>query len=262
MRIFLSHSSKDKREVRKLAHDLEQAGVEVWLDEWEIKVGESISQSVETGITEADYVAVWLTKNAVESGWVQTEWRMKLSHEISSKEVRVLPLLAEDCDIPLILSDKKRADFRQYEIGFQELTSSLGISKPIRTPIQEPDEDLTKLQLFSLLTAFCAIGALGGGIGSGADGILSGGLGAGLVACLMWGYVRIFRQQNTIRISWRLILTWMATGFSATQTDLTLVEPTSWLASFYPAFFGGCCYAAVLYYFFPSQEIFSDTKAP
>ncbi|HSS48239.1 MAG TPA: toll/interleukin-1 receptor domain-containing protein [Thermoanaerobaculia bacterium] len=34
--VFLSHSSKDKPAVRKLAETLRARGLKVWLDEWEL----------------------------------------------------------------------------------------------------------------------------------------------------------------------------------------------------------------------------------
>ena len=40
--IFLSHNSKDKPFVRKLADDLRKKGHYVWVDEAEIKVGDSL----------------------------------------------------------------------------------------------------------------------------------------------------------------------------------------------------------------------------
>jgi hypothetical protein len=39
--IFLSHAFEDKQFARKLAKDLRQAGHIVWIDEAEIKVGDS-----------------------------------------------------------------------------------------------------------------------------------------------------------------------------------------------------------------------------
>ena len=39
--VFLSHSSKDKAEVRPLAERLRKDGLKVWLDEWEIPVAAS-----------------------------------------------------------------------------------------------------------------------------------------------------------------------------------------------------------------------------
>jgi TIR domain len=40
--VFLSHSSRDKPRVRRLAESLRGAGLQVWLDEWVIQPGDDI----------------------------------------------------------------------------------------------------------------------------------------------------------------------------------------------------------------------------
>ena len=49
-KLFLSHSSRDKPFVRRLAADLSRLGHYPWLDEWEIQVGESIPAKVSEGL--------------------------------------------------------------------------------------------------------------------------------------------------------------------------------------------------------------------
>ncbi len=129
-RVFLSHSQADKKAVRRLADDLIAAGITVWLDERQIGVGDLISQHIQEGIASADYVAVWLTRRAVSSEWVKREWGAKLNKEIDGRDIQVLPLLAESCDIPLLLADKKYADFRySYDDGLNELLTRLGAQR-------------------------------------------------------------------------------------------------------------------------------------
>jgi len=82
-RIFISHSSKDQEAVLRLAEDLKRAGVEVWLDQYEIQVGDRITQKVQEGLKDARYLTVWLTREAIGSGWVQNEWQSKFSVEIA-----------------------------------------------------------------------------------------------------------------------------------------------------------------------------------
>ncbi len=91
--IFLSHSSNDKEKVRTLAKDLQEAGLTVWLDEWEICVGDSITQKIQSGLSTSTYIAIWLTQHAVTSGWVQKEWQTKFGVEVQEGNVAVLPLL-------------------------------------------------------------------------------------------------------------------------------------------------------------------------
>ena len=131
MKVFLSYASKDRNDVRRLGADLHAAGLDVWLDEWRIQVGDSITEKVEEGIEAADYVAVWLTKHAVASRWVDKEWRTKFRAEIDSGQVLVLPLLAEECSLPPFLQDKRYADFRaSYDAGLRELLARFELPSP------------------------------------------------------------------------------------------------------------------------------------
>ena len=125
-KLFLSHSSKDKEFARKIAKDLVKNGFEVWFDEWEIMVGESISQKIEKGLEDSDFVAVLLSSNSVKSGWVKKEWQSRIGKEAKEKKVHILPLKLEQCIFPNLLVDKKYADFStDYENGLIELLSSI-----------------------------------------------------------------------------------------------------------------------------------------
>lgn len=55
-KIFLSHSSSDKPFVHKLAEDLRARDHAIWLDEWEIRVGECIPTRIEEGLQESKFV--------------------------------------------------------------------------------------------------------------------------------------------------------------------------------------------------------------
>lgn len=79
--IFLSRNSKDKPFVRRLAERLRSCGVRVWLDEAEIGIGDSLIQRIGTAIDETDYVAVVLSKNSINSEWVQRELQIALQKE-------------------------------------------------------------------------------------------------------------------------------------------------------------------------------------
>lgn len=124
--VFISYSSRNKSQVRYLAKDLKRFGIEVWLDEWKIKIGDPITQKIQKGIEDCDYILVWLTKDSVKSGWVAREWQAKYNEEVKTKKIKVLPLLAEKCQIPKLLSDKKYANFTDdYSAGLTELLATL-----------------------------------------------------------------------------------------------------------------------------------------
>jgi hypothetical protein len=125
-KLFLSHSSKDNYFAGKLGADLKKLGHEVWLDEWEIKVGDCIVQKIEEGITDSDYIIIVLTPEAIESGWVGREWKTAFWKEVNQKKVIVLPVLLKKCEIPALISTKRHADFREdYAIGLASLTQAI-----------------------------------------------------------------------------------------------------------------------------------------
>ena len=119
---FLSHSSKDKPFIRQLSSDLVKEGIDVWLDEHKILVGDSITEKIGQGLAQSDYFVIALSETSVDSAWVKKELSGALIREVEKREVTVLPILLGDCDIPDMLKDKKYADFRQsYKEGLRDL---------------------------------------------------------------------------------------------------------------------------------------------
>lgn len=51
-RVFISHSSKDKPAVEKLARALRAKGIDAWLDKWEIAPGDDIVARINEGLEE------------------------------------------------------------------------------------------------------------------------------------------------------------------------------------------------------------------
>jgi predicted aspartyl protease len=130
-RAFLSHNSKDKVFVRRLASDLDRNGVDVWFDEWRIKPGESISGSIAEGLKKYNNFVLIMTPNCMTSKWVARElsvaiYRFNSKQKKGQKGTKIVPALAKECSIPLWLSDIKYVDFRRcYRKAFKELLDAL-----------------------------------------------------------------------------------------------------------------------------------------
>ena len=152
--VFLSHSSKDKDFVRKLANDLTEMGHTPWLDERDIRAGESIVGKVGEGVAKADYVVIVLSNNSVQSGWFAREWEAKLWQEINQRKTMVIPVLFEDCEIPLLLQPKEYADFRKsYTKGFVELMGGISPILPgSQAEIQELNQPEANAEISMLLS--------------------------------------------------------------------------------------------------------------
>ncbi len=68
--VFLSHASSDKKLVNDLATRIEKT-TNVWLDEKEIVVGDSITEKIDDGLRNCDALVLCLSKNSVNSSWVR-----------------------------------------------------------------------------------------------------------------------------------------------------------------------------------------------
>lgn len=123
---FLSHSSRDKPFIRQLASDLTKNGISVWLDEREIRVGDSIPDKVGQGLAESDFFLIALSENSVDSAWVKKELNQALVAEIEKRKTHILPLKLSECQIPQLIRDKKYADFSaNYKEGLKDLLSTM-----------------------------------------------------------------------------------------------------------------------------------------
>ena len=110
--IFLSHTRVDKPFVRRLRDDLRTRGVpQVWVDEAEIEIGDSLISKIEAGIKDCRFVGVVLSSRSINAPWVRKELDVAMNREISGGEVVVLPLLYENCELPEFLKGKLYADF-------------------------------------------------------------------------------------------------------------------------------------------------------
>ena len=110
--LFLSHSSKDKSLVRRLAEDLNRCGVDAWLDEWELQVGDSLQQTIAQAMEQSRYVAVLISKHFLDSDWANSELRQAIARAKREKRTVVLPLLCDDSQVPAFVEDRIYLDFR------------------------------------------------------------------------------------------------------------------------------------------------------
>lgn len=130
--VFLSHAANDKAFARRLAKDIERAGGTAWLDEAEVRIGDSLIERISHAISSTDFVAAVLSPCSVASQWVKTELRLAMTSEIAGRSVKVLPLLYRDCVIPEFLVDKKYADFRDeanYEVALSQILEYLDLDR-------------------------------------------------------------------------------------------------------------------------------------
>lgn len=91
---FISHDSRDKELIAKsIAKGLSSRLCPVWYDEYSLKVGDSLRESIEKGIKEANKCILVLTPNYLDNlSWGKTEFNSIFTRELIKKEKVILPI--------------------------------------------------------------------------------------------------------------------------------------------------------------------------
>jgi hypothetical protein len=125
--VFVSHAQADRKVALQVANALRDVGLRVWVDTWELQVGDSITQRIDQNIASGDILLVLLSQSAVASKWVLKEFSAALSGELRDRAITVVPALIEDCDIPPLLADRQFLDLRQdLPTAIQRLVEQIG----------------------------------------------------------------------------------------------------------------------------------------
>lgn len=90
--VFISHASEDKDEiVRPLAEALRHGGLEVWYDEFELKIGDSLRRKIDSGLARSRFGVVVLSKEFFRKGWPNYELDGLVTRAVSGEQV-LLPI--------------------------------------------------------------------------------------------------------------------------------------------------------------------------
>src|SRR5712691_6770427 len=126
MPVFISYSHQDERFATRLAAQLVKHKARVWIDQWELHVGDSLLERIQAAMQGASALIVILSKAAVDSEWCKKELSSGLLRELEERKVVVLPVLMEDCQIPLFVRGKRYADFRHdFDRGLQDILEAV-----------------------------------------------------------------------------------------------------------------------------------------
>jgi hypothetical protein len=126
--VFISYAHADQAWVEVLAENLHQLGLDVFFDQWEIGPGDMLVHRLDEGLRARNSVLV-VSPTALERPWVQEEYAAMVMRAVD-KQLRLIPVLLKDAEMPLLLASRVWVDFRGadgpvYEARVRELVKAL-----------------------------------------------------------------------------------------------------------------------------------------
>lgn len=85
--LFICHASEDKDIVRPLAQLLQNEGYSIWYDEFELKLGDSISEKIDYGLARSRFGLVVLSPSFFNKNWPKRELRGLVTRDVDEKTI-------------------------------------------------------------------------------------------------------------------------------------------------------------------------------
>lgn len=119
--MFFSYSRADAKFALKLATDLKNAGVNLWIDQLNIPPGVRWDAEIEKSLEASNSLLVILSDSSVRSDNVLDE----VSHALENNK-QVFPIIIDNCKIPFRLKRLQHIDFTaDYGTAFNRLLQAL-----------------------------------------------------------------------------------------------------------------------------------------
>lgn len=105
MKIFISHSSKDKKFVRHLKDCLLENTIETWVDENQLDFGDILVNKLENALEETSHLVIILSPTSIETDWVNFELKKALENPLlvraettrkASSSFKLVPAIRQD----------------------------------------------------------------------------------------------------------------------------------------------------------------------
>jgi tetratricopeptide (TPR) repeat protein len=134
--VFISYGHQDTAWVHTLAENLHRAGLDVFLDKWEITPGDVVVHELERGLLGSRNGILVVSPASMARPWVQQEYAVMVGRAVEGTQ-RLIPVLLGDVEVPPFAATRLWVDFRgvhgpEYERRVRQLVATLRGERPTR----------------------------------------------------------------------------------------------------------------------------------
>lgn len=105
MKVFISHSSTDKKFVRTLKDCLNENGIQTFLDEDQLDLGDNLMAKLENALDDTSHLVIILSPASINSKWVKYELKKAIENHKTGVTQKIIPIKYRECQVPTELND-------------------------------------------------------------------------------------------------------------------------------------------------------------
>lgn len=119
LRVFLSHSSKDKKIVDEIFNQFQINEIGAWYDKYQIEPGDSVTEKINQGLDESDIGIICVSNNFLNSpsGWTKNELNYFIQRRMRNpdKPFIVVNFDVPHDELPPLVQDYRYIDFSEAD---------------------------------------------------------------------------------------------------------------------------------------------------
>lgn len=133
-KIFVSYCHKDKKVVRQIIDELRSYGLDFWIDEEQIDIGDRIMERIDHGMKESDIPIIFMSKHTKESMFAKHELQTFFSRIIYERTTNKSWFLVKLDDVELNEIVIGLSDFKYFDM---DQDSVLDLAENLQTKLKK-----------------------------------------------------------------------------------------------------------------------------
>jgi hypothetical protein len=101
---FISYGGPDSAFAKRLAKDIEAAGIRVWFAKWDLDYGDDVVEEITNGLDTTGKFVIILSPEAIQRSWVKKELSAAFQQALSGPGKLIVPIMYRKCQPPLFLA--------------------------------------------------------------------------------------------------------------------------------------------------------------
>ncbi|MDQ3814756.1 MAG: toll/interleukin-1 receptor domain-containing protein [Armatimonadota bacterium] len=124
-KVFISHSSADKKWAEKLKETLDQHGFSTWLDTESLEPGDNIQRKIEDAIQSSDAIIVLVGSRQEPDELQRFTWSIALEAMWRDPNKVIIPFLLKDAELPSFISNHQAIRARNPRSDWSQAVHNL-----------------------------------------------------------------------------------------------------------------------------------------